>query len=108
MRRRSSSLVGSLSADLLQRLRIDIGFFGARGVTAEGLMEGDLDEAQLKQRLVQISTVTVGIAASSKFGTTAFSVFALPHEVDRIITDNAAPLAVVHALRAQEVIVDLV
>lgn len=108
MRHRSSSLVGSLSADLLQRLRIDIGFFGARGVTADGLMEDDLDEAQLKQRLVQVSALAVGIVDASKFGTTAFSVFALPHEIDRIITDAAAPAAIVEALRAQEIAVDLV
>jgi DeoR/GlpR family transcriptional regulator of sugar metabolism len=34
MRRRSSSLVGSLSYHVLQRLRVDIGLFGARAVTA--------------------------------------------------------------------------
>lgn len=108
MRHRSSSLVGSLSAELLQRLRVEIGFFGARAVTADGLMEADLEEAQLKQRLVQVSTMTVGIVDSSKFGATAFSVFALPHELDRIITDHAAPAPIVEALRAQEIAVDLV
>lgn len=108
MRHRSSSLVGSLSADLLQRLRVDLGFFSARAVSADGLMEGDLDEAQLKQRLVQVSALTVGIVDSSKFGATAFSVFALPHEIDRIITDDAAPAPVVEALRALEIAVDLV
>ncbi len=108
MRHRSSSLVGGLSADLLQRLRVDIGFFGARAVTADGLMEGDLDEALLKQRMVQASAHTVGIVDSSKFGTTAFSVFALPHELDRIITDEGAPAEIVAALRARNVVVDLV
>jgi DeoR/GlpR family transcriptional regulator of sugar metabolism len=108
MRRRSSSLVGSLSADLLLRLRVDIGFFGAQAVTAEGLMEGDLDEAQLKQRMVQVSATTVGIVDSSKFGRTSFSVFALPHEIDRVITDTAAPMAVIDMLRAQAIAVDLV
>ena len=34
MRRRSSSLVGSLNYNSLQRLRVDLGLFGARGVTA--------------------------------------------------------------------------
>src|SRR5205085_9947999 len=34
MRYRSSSLVGSFNYNSLQRLRVDIGFFGARGVTA--------------------------------------------------------------------------
>ncbi|NJM05356.1 DeoR/GlpR transcriptional regulator [Candidatus Gracilibacteria bacterium] len=108
MRHRSSSLVGSLNADLLQRLRVDIGFFGAKGATAEGLMEGDLEEAQLKQRLVQIAAVAVGIVDASKFGINAFSVFALPNEIDRIITDTAAPPAIVETLRAQNILVDMV
>lgn len=108
MRRRSSSLVGSLSAELVQRLRIDIGFFGAQAITAEGLMEGDLDEAQLKQRMVQISALTVGIVDASKFGRTAFSVFALPHELDRVITDSAAPSTIIDALQRKEIAVDLV
>jgi len=109
MRHRSSSLVGSLSADLLQRFRVDIGFFGARALTAQdGLMEANLDEAQLKQRMVKSSAAVVGIADASKFAATAFSVFALPHEIDRVITDTAAAPEVVEALRAQEILVDLV
>lgn len=108
MRHRSSSLVGNLNADLLQRLRVDIGFFGARAVTGDGMMETDIVESQLKQCLVQVSALTVGIVDSSKFGNTAFSVFALPNEIDRIITDTGAPAAIVEALCAQDIIVDLV
>jgi DeoR/GlpR family transcriptional regulator of sugar metabolism len=108
MRRRSSSLVGTLNQNSLQRLRVDIGLFGARGVTArDGLMESDLDEAQLKQQLVSASALVVGIADSSKFGMVAFSAFALPHEIDRIITDEAAPAAMVADLRALNITVDL-
>ena len=109
MRPRSSSLVGSFNYDSLHRLRLDLGFFGARGVTAgDGLMEGNLDEAQLKQLMVQASTEVVGIVDSSKFDDMSFSVFALPHEIHRLITDEAAPAAIIAALRAQGVKVDLV
>ena len=109
MRRRSSSLIGSINFNSLQRLRVDIGLFGARGVTpADGLMESDLDEAQLKQQLVSASGLVVGVVDSSKFGTRAFSAFALPHEIDRIITDIQAPTAMVEALRADGIAVNLV
>jgi DeoR/GlpR family transcriptional regulator of sugar metabolism len=109
MRRRSSSLVGSLNYNSLQRLRVDIGFFGARGVTArDGLMESDIDEAQLKQQLVSTSGLVVGIADSSKFGVMAFSAFALPHEIDRIITDDGAPALMVSELRERDITVTLV
>jgi DeoR/GlpR family transcriptional regulator of sugar metabolism len=109
MRRRSSSLVGSFNDDQLQRLRVDIGFFGTRGVTArDGLMETDLNEALLKQRMVKASGVVVGIVDASKFGSTFFSVFALPQEIDRIITDTRAPASTVKELRAHSISVDLV
>src|SRR6476661_3438898 len=89
MRHRSSSLVGSFNFSSLQRLRVDIGFFSARGVSArDGMMESDIEEAQLKQQMVKASGMVVGIADSSKFGTIAFNVFAQPHEIDRVITDN--------------------
>lgn len=109
MRHRSSSLVGSFNYNSLQRLRVDIGFFGARGVTArDGLMESDIEEAELKQQMVSASAVVVGIADSSKFGVTAFSAFALPQEISRIITDGNAPPAIVNDLRSQGVTIELV
>jgi DeoR family fructose operon transcriptional repressor len=78
-------------------------------VTArDGLMEADLDEAQLKQQMVRASGMVVGIVDSSKFGTMAFSAFALPREIDRIITDENAPASMVNELRAHDIAVDLV
>ncbi|MGA7730765.1 MAG: hypothetical protein WCD37_05785 [Chloroflexia bacterium] len=74
--------------------------------TRDGLVESDIEEAQLKQQMVSGSTVVVGIVDSSKFGTTAFNVFALPQELDRIITDENAPTAIIDGLRAQGVRVD--
>ncbi len=109
LRRRSSSLVGSLNANSLQRLRVDIALVGARGLTArDGLMEIDIDEAQLKQQLVSTARLVIGIVDSSKFGAMAFSAFALPHEIDRIITDDGAPAPMVRELRERGIIVDLV
>ncbi len=109
MRRRSSSLVGVTSHALLERMRVDIGFFGAAGVTGrDGLTENDLDEAQLKQWMVAASEVVIGIADASKFGITQFSAFALPREIDRIITDTSAPKQIIDELVKQDVLVDLV
>ncbi len=109
MRHRSSSLVGSFTYPSLSRLRFDIGFFGAQAVTArDGLMEANLEEAQLKQLVVGVARVVVGIVDAGKFGAMAFSVFAPPPEIDRIITDTAVPPALVADLRAQGIDVDRV
>lgn len=109
VRPRSSSLVGGLHSELVPRLRVDIGFFGARGVTAaDGLTETDISEAQLKHQMVRASQAVVGVADATKFGQVHLSSFALPHEIDRIITDSAAPAEIVEALRAQDIVVELV
>ncbi|HKP53967.1 MAG TPA: DeoR/GlpR family DNA-binding transcription regulator [Chloroflexia bacterium] len=109
MRRRSSSLVGSFNYSSLQRLRVDIGIFGARGVSArDGLMESDMEEAQLKQQMVSASGSVIGVIDGSKFGTTAFNVFALPNEIDRIITDESAPATIVTELHSLGIYVELV
>ncbi len=68
MRHRSSSLVGTFNYNSLRRLRVDTGFFGARAVTSkDGLMESDIEEAELKQQMVSASAVVIGIVDSSKF-----------------------------------------
>jgi DeoR/GlpR family transcriptional regulator of sugar metabolism len=109
MRRRSSSLVSMTSYAMVERLRLDLGFFGAAGVTPrDGLMESDVDEAQLKQSMVTFSATVVGVVDSTKLGVTRLNAFALPREIDRIITDRAAPAALVEQIRAQEIVVDLV
>jgi DeoR/GlpR family transcriptional regulator of sugar metabolism len=71
-------------------------------------MEGNLDEAQLKQLMVQASSTVVGIVDSSKFDDLSFSVFARPTEIQRLITDDGAPPLTLAALRAAGVQVDLV
>ena len=71
-------------------------------------MESDIEEAQLKQQMVSGSSLVVGIVNSSKFGSTAFNVFALPQEIDRIITDHNAPSAIAEGLRTEGIRVDLV
>jgi len=109
LRHRSSSLIGSLNINSLQRLRVDIGLFGARGLTArDGLMESEISEAQMKQQMVSASGLVIGIVDSSKFGIVAFSAFALPHEIDRIITDAGAPALMVSELRERDITVTLV
>jgi len=109
LRHGSSALVGCLAVEMAQQLSVDIGFFCAQGVSARhGLSDSDVDEAQLKRQLVRAASVVVGVANASALGTTAFSAFALPHEISRIITASAAPRTAVEALRSRAIAVDLV
>lgn len=109
MRHRSSSLVGALDLNLLRRWRVDIGFFGARGATArDGLTESDVQEAYLKQQMAEGARQVVGVVDSSKFGTVSLHAFALPHEIDRIITDSRLAPEIADEFRASEIMLDLV
>lgn len=71
-------------------------------------MEADLDEDQLKQRMVQDSALVVGAGDASKFGHEDFHAFALSHEIDCLISDASATNGAVVALRGQGIVVYLV
>ena len=58
--------------------------------------------------MVSSAETVVGVADSSKFGLAHLNAFALPDELDRVITDSAAPAEVVAELRERGVAVDLV
>lgn len=109
MRHRSSSLVGAFDQNMLQRWRVDIGFFGARGATAQdGLTESDAQEAYLKQQMAQSARRVVGVVDSSKFGAVSLYAFALPHEIDQIITDAHVAPEIVAEFQGREIVIDVV
>jgi DeoR family transcriptional regulator of aga operon len=101
LRSQSYSLSGEI-AENVRRLWLDLGFFGASGLTSEdGLLEADLLEAKLKRQMVTAVRTVVGLVDSSKFGGGGASAYALPSEIDSIITDTHAPSTIVDALSAQ-------
>ena len=62
LRRRTSSLVDTLSPKLLRRLHVDIAFLSCRGFTAEhGMMESDLREAQMKRAMAETALRKVAL-----------------------------------------------
>ena len=93
LRRRTSSLVDMLSPDMLRRLHIDVAFLSCRGFTfANGMMESDLREAQLKRAMAMAAQRTVALIDTSKFGQPYTASSLLPEEVDELITgDELAP-----------------
>lgn len=108
MRSRSNSLVSGLTQDVM-RLRVDLGYFGARGLTPrDGMTETDLHESQLKRQMAEAARRVVGVVDSSKIGQVHLSAFALPHEIDQIITDTHAPPETAAELRSLGIDVDLV
>ncbi len=89
LRRRTSSLVDMLSPNLLRRLHVDIAFLSCRGFTlANGMMESDLREAQLKRSMAMAAQRTIALVDHSKFGEPYTASSLLPEEIDLLISNT--------------------
>lgn len=104
LRRRTSSLVDTLSPNLLRRLHVDIAFLSCRGFTAEqGMMESDLREAQMKRAMAENAGRRIALLDHAKYGETYVATSLLPEEIDLLIIDNKLPDAARQALAAAQI-----
>ena len=109
LRGEAFSLVSGMGDALLSQVNISKGFFGARGFTvAEGLTDVDNYEVEMKRDLVAACKEVIAVVDSSKWGHLAVASFAPTERLGRIITDKAAPIAMVEELRGRGVEVILV
>lgn len=102
---------GVLALDALAafNLRFDKAFIAATGVSAEdGLTNYGFEEIPLKRKAIEGAREVILLADSSKVGVRATGFVAPIQRVHRLITDDAAALDRVAALRAAGVVVDLV
>lgn len=109
LRRDAISLIGQPESEYFKGLNVRLGFFGARGITTEhGLTDINLDEAQMKRKMVEMSQTVVGIVDGSKWGQIGVVTFANLEEVHCVITDDSAPMNLVNAVRERGVAVTVV
>lgn len=109
LRRTSISLVGQVDCDFLEDINIQVGFFGARGISLdEGLTDVDLDEVRMKRAMGEFCRRVVGVLDAQKWGKVAAATFAALDEVDVVITDVDAPASLVEQVRHSGVEVLLV
>ncbi|MBE2239327.1 MAG: DeoR/GlpR transcriptional regulator [Caldilineaceae bacterium] len=94
------SLSGSFAWDMLGKIHATVGFFGARGVTVEqGLTEANLQEADVKRRMLDRCQEVIVVADGSKLGQVTLAPFGEIACIQRLVTDAGAPEAMLHALR---------
>jgi DeoR family fructose operon transcriptional repressor len=90
LRRDSISIVGRPEG--LPELNINIGFFGARGVSAaNGITDVDADEVTLKQAMMKRCVHSIVLVDGSKWGQVAPYTLARLADVHGIITSDDAP-----------------
>lgn len=84
------SAVGSETIKTLARLRADIAFMGSNGMTVEeGYTTPDVEEAAVKNAMVENSRLTIMLADADKYGHISPVNFAYPHQIDQLISNQA-------------------
>lgn len=104
LRRTSISLVGQTDCDVLAGINIAAGFFGARGISVpEGLTDVELEEVRMKKMMVERCRQVVGVLDGRKWGKVAAYSFAMPDNIDTVITDVDAPAELVKQVQSYQI-----
>jgi DeoR family transcriptional regulator, fructose operon transcriptional repressor len=89
VRRTTQAAVGAETVAALSHLRVDVAFLGTNGITAaHGFTTPDPDEAAVKRALIESGREVIAVADASKFGIDTAVRFAVPEEIDVLITDG--------------------
>lgn len=84
----TQAAVGADTVAALGRIRADVAFVGANGISPEhGVSTPDLEEAATKRALVRAARRTVVLADASKIGQETAQRFAELSDIDVIVTD---------------------
>jgi len=104
LRRLSQTVVGPLSAELLNTLNFDKAFMGTIGISIEkGLTTTDPDEAFTKRQVLSHAAEVILLADSNKLGRVSFSRFGSAGDIDVLITDKQANLKLLRSFRKHNV-----
>jgi DeoR/GlpR family transcriptional regulator of sugar metabolism len=94
------SLVSPMGRILLDQLKADIAFIGCNGVDVErGITNANIDEAEIKQAMLESADHSVILADHEKIGRVASAFVADVNSADLLITDTGADQAVLESLR---------
>jgi DeoR/GlpR family transcriptional regulator of sugar metabolism len=109
LRRDMASLIGGSGLELVRKFNIQIGLFGAHGITvAEGPTDVGAGEAKVKRPLVAMCRQVVAVLDATQWGNVGLASFADLKTVCRVITDVKAPAELVEQVRVLGVQVVLV
>jgi len=101
LQRDTISLLGTDGLAILHKYNIKSGFFGAHGLSfPEGLTDVSAGEAEVKREVVTMCKQVVALLDATKWGRVGPSSFARPQDLHTVITDQAAPPALVEQARA--------
>ncbi len=100
LRGNGSSVVGPLGESNLHELHIKTAFLSCTGFSTQaGMTQMDMQDAQLKRRMVASAGRVVALVDSSKFGKTDLTPFARIDQLAHVLTDSGVDAKHVEALR---------
>jgi DeoR family fructose operon transcriptional repressor len=86
------AVTGPWTIDFIARLRFDVAFISAAGITLEaGLTTARSPIADVLRAARAQAVATVGLVDATKFGRAALVTIARAHELDELVTDAALP-----------------
>jgi ribose transport system substrate-binding protein len=93
-------VVSNLGERILEDLHIRTAFVSCSGFSVErGLTQVDIQEAQLKSRMIESAERVVALIDSSKFGKVFLTPFANVEQVSQILTDGDVDMRYIEELR---------
>ncbi|QQE77930.1 DeoR/GlpR family DNA-binding transcription regulator [Alicyclobacillus sp. SO9] len=96
------SLTGPDCIEKISNYHVDVAFLGAGGVCVNaGLTTASSAEAEVKKAMIKAAEKTYCVVDASKFGKTALVSYAMPGEIDGIITDADSTHAIVEGFKKQ-------
>lgn len=108
MRRGLHCCVGPMAGAALENLKVDKAFIATNGLTIDGLSTPDMYQADIKKKMIEIADHTIVLADSSKFGNSAFQLFARLDDFDTLITDENADTDGLNRFREHGIHVEVV
>lgn len=83
----TQSAVGEVTSSFLKRFQVNYAFIGCSAISLEkGLMNTNMAEGEIKQRMMEIADRVFVVADETKFTRTSFNTFSSLEKADAIIT----------------------
>jgi DeoR family fructose operon transcriptional repressor len=90
LRNDAAAVSGPIAERALEDLRVKTVFLSATGLVPDsGLYEVDIEEAQLKRKMIAAANLVVALIDSSKVGKVDLSLFARLDQISRLFIDEA-------------------
>lgn len=94
-------LVGPLAVEAFSKIHADVAIMSAGGITIEGITNSHGLLIEIQRAMIQAAQRVIFCLDHTKFGRQSVSYLCDLDSVDVIVTDNAAPLELVDALRGR-------